>query len=160
MKKIKGVISCFLSATIIISSVSVGFTAFAQDENNKQETTTQVASVDEPSAVSVEDLDENYQALAQALKSDYVNDTSHYTIGDRAVVATDNDTNDILSAVNAFYAIVTNWGTYSRGTTHYEIATSVAVIGQTVWITPLNNFCQVVALPQTAIRKTSIILLQ
>lgn len=84
----KKLLSAFLSILIVLSSVSVGLTAFAG---------TKIYSK----------LDENHQALATALQKEYVVDVNNYIkSANRNYVANDNENGDIAEASEAFYNII------------------------------------------------------
>jgi hypothetical protein len=123
MKISKRLLSLFLALLIVLSTISAGLTAFAQEVSEKRATYSSLE--DDIQSIAYDGLDDNYNALAEAMKKEYVY-TASYTENDRVVTVTDNDSNDILAAAKAFYDIVDNWGTYSTGTTNYTIATSVA----------------------------------
>lgn len=101
MSKTKKLLSVFLSVLMVLSSVSVGFTAFAADSGKIK---------------AYDGLDENYQALAAALQSSYVyekikdenkSDITHYVkAATRNIVGYDNGTGDIAAASEAFYNII------------------------------------------------------
>ena len=84
----KKLLSAFLSILIVLSSVSVGLTAFAATKTYSK-------------------LDENHQALATALQKDYVVDINNYIkSANRNYVANDNENGDIAEASEAFYNII------------------------------------------------------
>lgn len=84
----KKLLSAFLSILIVLSSVSVGLTAFAGTKTYSK-------------------LDENHQALATALQKEYVVDVNNYIKStNRNYVANDNENGDIAEASKAFYNII------------------------------------------------------
>ena len=84
----KKLLSAFLSILIVLSSVSVGLTAFAATKTYSK-------------------LDENHQALATALQKEYVADLNNYIkSANRNYVANDNENGDIAEASKAFYNII------------------------------------------------------
>ena len=92
MGKTKKMLSVFLALLMILSSVTVGLTAFAAD------------------AVKTYDgLDENHQALAAALQVDYVVDVNNYKkAANYNYIAFDNEQGDIAKAAAAFYKCIEN----------------------------------------------------
>ena len=91
MSKTKRLLSVFLAVLMVLSSVTVGLTAFAADAEIK----------------TYDGLDEDYQALATALQKSYVVDAKNYVKANtRVYVATDNESGDIKAAADAFYKII------------------------------------------------------
>lgn len=87
MGKTKKLLSVFLAFLMVLSSVTVGLTAFAADEIK-----------------TYDGLDENHQALAAALQVDYVVDKNNYVkAATRDYVAMDNEEGDIAKAAEALY---------------------------------------------------------
>lgn len=89
MKLSKKLLSVFLALLIVLSSVSAGLTAFAQESNEDR---------------AYDGLDANYLSLAYALTKEYVT-KAEYTVGDRNVTVTDNESGDIYAAAKAFFDI-------------------------------------------------------
>lgn len=92
MRITKKILSIFLSCLMVLSSITVGLTAFAADDIK-----------------TYDGLDENYQALATALQKSYVVDANNYKkVANRDYVADDNQDGDIKAASDAFYNIIDN----------------------------------------------------
>lgn len=86
-KKTKKLLSLFLAVLMAMSSLSAAAIAYADSQPK-----------------IYDGLDDNYQALAQALTKDYVT-TAQYDVSDRTVTVTDNESKDVYTAVKAFYDI-------------------------------------------------------
>ncbi|MDE5671697.1 MAG: hypothetical protein K2I14_09610, partial [Eubacterium sp.] len=90
MSRTKKMLSVFLSFLMVLSSITVGLTAFAADDIK-----------------TYDGLDENHQALAAALQVSYVVDLNNYKQNaTRDYVAYDNKDGDIAKAAEAFYNCV------------------------------------------------------
>lgn len=89
MKLSKKLTSVFLAALIALSSLSAGFTAFAQENSDEN---------------AYEGLDSSYRTLAYALKKEYVT-KAKYEAEERSVTVTDNEDGDVYSAAKAFFDI-------------------------------------------------------
>lgn len=89
MRLSKRFLSVLLAFLMVMSSVSAGLVAFAQEN---AETT------------AYEGLDENYRTLALALTKEYVT-KAEYQTAERNVTVTDNEDGDVYAAAKAFFDI-------------------------------------------------------
>lgn len=89
MKLTKKLLSVLLALLIVLSSVSAGLTAFAQEGSDDR---------------GYDGLDANYLSLAYALTKEYVT-KAEYKVEDRNVTVTDNESGDIYAAAKAFFDI-------------------------------------------------------
>ncbi len=89
MRLSKKLLSVLLALLIVLSSISAGLVAFAQENT---ETT------------AYEGLDANYRTLALALTKEYVT-AAEYETAERNVTVTDNEDGDIYAAAKAFFDI-------------------------------------------------------
>lgn len=89
MKLSRKLLSVLLALLMVLSSVSAGLVAFAQED---AETT------------AYEGLDANYRTLALALTKEYVT-KAEYQTAERNVTVTDNENGDVYAAAKAFFDI-------------------------------------------------------
>ncbi len=99
MGKTKKLLSVFLAVLMVLSSITVGFTAFAADEIK-----------------TYDGLDENHQALAAALQNSYVVNADNYKkAASYNYVAYDNKDGDIAKAADALYKCLQSYDNDRHG---------------------------------------------
>ncbi len=117
-KKGKRSLSFFLAFLMVLTSLTVGLTAFAADDgtasSGSSSSQSETVKEDSSSSASSEKTtsakkttlpsasDADYKALASAMSSKYVQTLSNYAVGSQFVIATDNAAGEIATAAAAY----------------------------------------------------------